>query len=78
MILKDPNFVESSEHSTHNTEQTPCMLKFKNHFDLLVDKKTSPKIQWYRVYEKYVFDGIVTTCIYIHTCAVDEMAVFRH
>lgn len=39
MILKDPNFVESSEHSTHNTEQTPCMLKFKNHFDLLVAKK---------------------------------------
>lgn len=38
MILKDPNFVESREHSTHN-RATQCMLKFKNHFDLLVAKK---------------------------------------
>lgn len=42
MILKDPNFVESREHSTHN-RATQCMLKFKNHFDLLVDKKNLTK-----------------------------------
>lgn len=60
----------------HTTEQTPCMLKFKNHFDLLVDKKKPHQKASDIVCMRKMFLMEYLLQVYIHTCAVDEMAVF--
>lgn len=52
------------------------MLKFKNHFDLLVDKKKPHQKASDIVCMRKMFLMEYLLQVYIHTCAVDEMAVF--